>query len=184
MSENPYQTPTVSEVAALAEPLSEAAVIRQAHLKHEASLKGMGSLYFLSGALVLLSVVEVSWILFGSKDAGDPQGRGFAILFVLLIFVPLQFACWWGLRKLKSWVLIPACILSALALVGFPIGTVIGVYFLYLLLSKKGRFILSPAYGEIVARTSDMKYRTPRWNWIVLAIIVICIVGGVIYLTL
>jgi hypothetical protein len=181
MSENPYQTPTVSEVAAPLEPLSDAAQIRQKHLRHEASLKGMGSLFFLGGVLFLLSMAQALWVTFAVSRFGQPQGLEIVMLLAVLLLIPLQFICWWGLRKLKSWVSIPAGILSGLGLFVFPVGTILGVYFLYLLFSQKGRMILSPVYQEIIAQTPGMKYRTPIWIWILLVVIVLLIVGAVMY---
>ncbi|MEP4076965.1 hypothetical protein [Haloferula sp.] len=183
MSENPYQAPAVSEVAAPVEPLSEAAVIRQEHLRHEASIKGMGSLFFLTGAFSLLMGFSAIMGLV-SSDAGMAQGPEILILSVILLFIPLQFSAWWGLRKLKPWSKVVAAILSTIGLLAFGLGTIISIYFLYLLFCKKGRMVLSPAYHEIIEQTPGMKYRTPMWNWIVLLMLVLLVIGGVVYFIL
>ena len=47
---------------------------------------------------------------------------------------------------------------------GFPIGTLINGYVLYLLLSQKGRTIFTDAYRRVVTETPHVKYRTPIWN--------------------
>ena len=180
MSENPYQTPTVSEVAAPLEPLSEAAQIRQKHLRHEASLKGMGTLFFLGGVIGALGVVLMIVGTFAGAS-GTPQGPEILVTLVFLGAIPLQFFTWWGLRKLKPWSKIPAGIMSGLGLMALGLGTIISIYFLYLLFCAKGRFILSPAYQEIVDQTPGMKYKTPLWNWIVLGVIVLLAITGVAY---
>jgi hypothetical protein len=180
MSENPYQTPTVSEVAAPLEPLSDAAQIRQKHLRHEASLKGMGTLLFLGGAFGILIALSVAADLFVG-EGGSPQGPELIFVLLFLGLIPVQFFAWWGLRKLKPWSKIPAGIMSGLGLMALGLGTIISIYFLYLLFCAKGRFILSPAYQEIVDQTPGMKYKTPLWNWIVLGVIVLLAIIGVAY---
>lgn len=180
MSENPYQAPSVSEVSAPAEPLSEAAVIRQNHLRHEASLKGMGALFFLGGAFGVLAVALMIMGMFAG-DGGNPQGPELLIVILFLAFIPLQFFTWWGLRKLKPWVKIPAGVISGIGILALGLGTIISIYFLYLLFCAKGRFILSPAYQEIMAQTPGMKYKTPLWNWIVLGVIVLLVIAGLVF---
>ncbi|MFC7337179.1 hypothetical protein ACFQY0_08320 [Haloferula chungangensis] len=180
MSENPYQAPTVSEVAAPAEALPEVVQIRQAHLRHEASLKGMGSLFFLGGVLVIISLLPLLTIPF----AGEFHGVGWAEVLIIMMLITacvVQFVAWSGLRRLRPWSTVPAAILSALGLLAIGLGTIISIYFLYILFCKKGRFILSPAYQEIVAQTPGMKYKTPLWNWIVLGVIVLLAIAGVVY---
>ena len=46
-----------------------------------------------------------------------------------------------------------ALVLLVLGLLGFPIGTLISAYGLWLVLSAKGRVVLSPEYAAIVAAT-------------------------------
>ena len=67
--------------------------------------------------------------------------------------------------------------MAAIGLLGFPVGTLINAYILYLLLSKKGALILSPAYAEIRRATPHIRYRMPVWNWIVIAIVVLAVVA-------
>ena len=62
--------------------------------------------------------------------------------------------------------------LSAIGLLGFPIGTLINGYILYLFLSKKGRTIFAPAYQDVIAATPHVKYRTSIVIWIFLALLV------------
>jgi hypothetical protein len=73
---------------------------------------------------------------------------------------------------LQPWVRIPATIVSVLGLAGVPLGTLISLYALWLIHSRKGRLVLSPEYSEIVEATPHIKYRTPIWVWIVLAVLV------------
>ena len=70
--------------------------------------------------------------------------------------------------------------LSAIGLIGFPVGTLINAYVLYLLLSKKGRTIFTPAYLDVIAATPHVKYRTSIIVWIFLALIVVVMLAAVL----
>ena len=59
-------------------------------------------------------------------------------------------------------------------------GTLIGFYMLYLLLSKKGTMVFSPEYKEIIAQTPHMKYKTSPVVWIALGLIVAAIVSMIL----
>jgi hypothetical protein len=69
--------------------------------------------------------------------------------------------------------------MSAIGLIGFPIGTIINGYILYLLVSKKGSTIFSPEYKEIIALTPGVKYKTSVVVWVVLGIFLL-IIGVVV----
>jgi hypothetical protein len=191
VSENPYQAPAVEEVVASAVPLSEAEEIRSRHLKHEASLKAIGFLFFLSAVLTALSVV----VLLAGHESLAPQTWDGVISpywktvgLVLAICIG-QFVAGWGLRKLRPWSKFLAGILAVISLIRlFPvvtlsgvIGTLVGVYILYLLFCPKGRTVLSPAYAEIVAQTPHLRYRTPLWIWIALVVIVLLLLAFALF---
>ncbi len=166
MNENPYQTPAVQDY--VVPVLNEAEEIRTKHLKHEASIKAVGFLYFLGAVLVALSLVGVGFAAFYSGSGpGGPELGIFALLFVVCV---AQFFAGWGLRKLRPWSKVPAGIVAAVSLISIPIGTIFGLYFLYLIFSAKGRTILSPGYQDIVAQTPHLRYRTPIWIWILLLV--------------
>jgi len=82
-----------------------------------------------------------------------------------------------GLRTLRPWVRIPAVLLSILGLFGFPIGTLINGYIIWLILSKKGRRVLSHEYAAIVAATPQVKYRTSIVVWTLLGVIVLFVIA-------
>jgi ABC-type multidrug transport system permease subunit len=64
-------------------------------------------------------------------------------------------------------------------MLGFPIGTLINAYILYLFLSKKGRTVFSPGYQEVIAATPDVKYKTSIVVWIFIALVLAFIVIAV-----
>jgi hypothetical protein len=63
-------------------------------------------------------------------------------------------------RRLKPWARIGSGILSGIGLLGFPIGTIINGYILYLLFSKKGSMVFSDEYKRVIQQTPHIKYRT------------------------
>jgi hypothetical protein len=77
---------------------------------------------------------------------------------------------------LRIWARVPAIILAVIGLLGFPIGTLLNAYVLWLLASRKGRMVLSAEYASIVEATPHMKYRTPIVLWILLGVIVLLVV--------
>ena len=112
-----------------------AEAIRNQHLKHEASVKSVGVLYYIGGtALVLVGI--------GTLIAAATKSGGFAeamICVVLFLLGAGQILVGTGLRRLRRWARVPTGILSGLGLLGFPIGTLINAYVLYLIFSPKGR---------------------------------------------
>jgi hypothetical protein len=91
---------------------------------------------------------------------------------VMLVAGPATLLTGWGVRALQAWARKLGCVLSAVGLLGFPTGTVINAYILYLYLSKKGRTVFSPAYKDVIAATPNVKYRTSIVVWILLALVV------------
>ncbi len=175
---NPYAPPksTVDDVGTGAFPEAEA--IRSEHLGHEASLKAVGLLYLLGGALNALGAVSM---LVAAAAGGKSDGRDGIILLTLFLGLMSALALWagWGLRTLKPKGRTPALLVSGLGLLAFPVGTVINGYILWLLLSKKGSFILSPDYAAIIAATPHLKYRTPVWIWVLLGLVALGLVAAV-----
>jgi hypothetical protein len=167
---NPYAAPAarVEDIPANA----EAEAIRKAHISHEASIKAVGVLYYLGGIGVSIAAIGS---LVGGRDAAS-VGLGVGLLLVGVG----QFFAGWGVRAFRGWGRVAGCILSAIGLIGFPIGTLINGYILYLFLSKKGRMIFSPEYQDIIAATPDVKYRTSIIVWIFLALIVVLLVAAVV----
>jgi hypothetical protein len=160
---NPYAAPAARVEDVAANPEAEA--IRQAHIGHEASIKAVGVLYYLGGALVLVSA-------FVSLEAVRIGASPVWLLLGLLLAAVGQFFAGWGVRGFRRWGRVTGCVLSAIGLLGFPIGTLINAYILYLFLSKKGRTIFSPGYQDVIAATPHVKYRTSIVIWILLGVIV------------
>jgi hypothetical protein len=169
---NPYQAPAtrVDDVSDSANPQAES--IRREHINHEASIKAVGTLYYLSTLGLVaagLAIIFSTGALAGAR-MGDAAAAAVMVVIAVGIFMVGR-----GLRTLRPWVRIPAVLLSILGLLGFPIGTLINGYIIWLILSKKGRLVLSPEYAAIVEATPDVKYRTSIVVWILLGLVVLLV---------
>jgi hypothetical protein len=144
---------------------NEAEQIRKDHIRHEASVKSVGILYFLGATVFLLAS-------FGMLTApARTEGAWVALLFIGLCAVQIWTGL--GLRKLKPWARVASGILSGLGLLAFPIGTLINAYILYLLFSKKGATVFSDEYKRIIEETPHIKYRTSIVVWILLGVVLL-----------
>jgi len=165
---NPYAAPAARVDDVAAHPAAEA--IRRAHITHEASIKAVGILYYLGGTL--MTIIAVASLIGAPRN--DPGAA--AIMLLLVAIGVAQFFAGWGVRALRRWGRIAGCVLSAIGLLGFPIGTLINAYVLYLFLSKKGRTIFSPEYQDVIAATPHVKQKTSIVVWIILALLLAFIV--------
>jgi hypothetical protein len=95
----------------------------------------------------------------------------------LLVLGLVSLVVGWGVRRLERWAGIAAIVLSAITALAFPIGTMIGGYLLYVLLTAKGRRVLAPDYADIVAATPYMKSRTSIRFWITLGLIALGLIA-------
>lgn len=104
-------------------------------------VKVLGWLYIVLGALGLLGALILGFILLGSGlISGDQTAISVLFIvaivtggFIFLISVPGIIAGL-GLLAYKSWARILAIVLGILNLPGFPTGTILGVYTLYVML--------------------------------------------------
>jgi hypothetical protein len=183
---NPY-APVVTQPGRLA-PNSQAVQIRKANISHEASVRSIGALYLL-GAFFLtlagLAGIGLSlYAMFGGRIQLDSPPFLFAIGVIELVVGIFQGKTGLALRKLQSSGRVGGIVFSTIGLIGFPFGTLISAYFLYLLLSKKGVYVFSDEYKQVIAETPEVKLRTSVIVWIFLALLLAAIgvaVVGVLY---
>lgn len=155
----------------------EAERIRQEYLKHEASVRSVGVLYYLGGAfLTVMGCVAVA----AGAGGGALGLSGVGIGAIYLLLGVAQIWTGSGLRRLKSWARLPTGILSGLGLLAIPIGTLINAYILYLLFSQKGKMIFSEEYRDVVAQTPHIKYRTSILVWILLGLVIVGLLAAIL----
>ena len=183
---NPYAPAVVTTPQAD----NDVEAVRRRYLSHEASIKSIGGLFLLGGLLGL--ALGGMWIAVGIGVMGGPpsppkpnQPPEIAVRFLAFGLIALllsvgQLVAAVGLRALKPWSRIPAAILAGIGLLGFPLGTLINGYVLYLLLSAKGTMVFSPQYQNVMAQTKHIKYKTSIIAWIFLGILVALILFGII----
>jgi hypothetical protein len=137
-------------------PISDPAALRRKYLNHEASLRSLGSLYYLGAALGALGGIMA---LFG-RTQSLPLGYLLGPLMILIGLAYWKLGSW--LRALDVRGRIPANILACIGLLAFPFGTAINAYILYLLNSKKAAVVFSEDYRRVIEATPEIKYRTSK----------------------
>jgi len=180
VNNNPYASPAA--VNSVDAPLTDAEAIRTRYLSHEASVKSIGTLYMLGAILMVLSGgVMLVVMLVGVLKIRTVSAEAAILAVVFFIYLGLgilQGATAMGIRKLQNWARYVAVVFSVIGLLGFPIGTIISAYFLYLLLSQKGTMVFSDEYKEIIAATPHIKYKTSIIVIILLILLVVILVFG------
>ena len=173
---NPYAPPTA--VGVKTNLNTDAVAIRQAHISHEASIKSFGLLYYL-GAVIMI-IAAIGMLVMGTTFTPQPSDPGpwffFIFAFIYLVMGGLQFWVASGLRALNQVGKIGGSIYGVLGLLGFPIGTLISAYLLYLLWSRKGQVVFSDDYKKVIEATPEIKYKTSLIVWVLLIILVIVFV--------
>lgn len=180
---NPYAPPAAPPpIPGFAGGVDEVA-IRREHLGTESGLLSFGILYLISGVLSILFALV--GIFFGLVDrsgalgqSGEPAGFLFFAMFAslgLLASVGLWLGL--GLRRLDPRVRVPVTLLAAIGLLGFPLGTIINLYLLFLLHGEKGKYVFTPAYREIIARTPQLRPKPGILVWLTLGLIFLVLVA-------
>jgi hypothetical protein len=174
---NPYAAPNANtahvEIGGVAE------LTRRDHLHTEVSIQAVGRLYLLGCVLILLAFVSI--FIASMAEIRDGSISLISLLPAALWALGLctaYGAAGFGLRKFKPWARIVATIIAAIGLIGFPIGTIIGGYILYLMWNKKGRTIFTAAYLDVIAATPHIKYKTSIAIWIILGIILLLVAAA------
>ncbi len=177
---NPFASPlTDSRPLAIDAGDSDAEMVRREYLNHEASIQGFRSLFVLASVFLAVAAVANLVTAFTIREEG-----ALALGLVIAVFAGLFSALYlWiglGLRELKPQVKTAATILFAIGLLGFPIGTFINGYGLYLVTSKKGEFVFSKKYAEIRRQTPHIKYKTSIIVWIFVGLLLFVLLLGLV----
>ena len=146
--------------------------IRRAHINHEASVKSVGTVYLIGALFATIGGIGCFAATGSSSQVGlTAVGAIYLLLGILLGFVAF------GLQNLKTWARWIAAVFSSLSLILFPMGTLIGGYILYLLISQKGTMVFSAGYQDIIKATPHIKYKTS-----IVVKILLGIVLGILFL--
>jgi len=179
---NPYASP--KDTSGIV-PFSnqDAEYVRRQYLSHEQSVKSIGTLYWLGG--ILGSLVTAIYFIGGVGMVLQEQifSTGLVLIVLSMVVGALSGLQVWvaiAIGKLQPWSRIAAIVISCIGLIGFPLGTLISGYFLYLLLSKKGVFVFSEEYKRVIAETPHIKYRTSIIVWILVGLLLLLLAVGLI----
>ncbi len=171
---NPYAAPQAELRDAASEDHDAATSRRRELIRHETQLKSVGSLYYLIGAMsVLTLIVMVPRI---TQTVGSDT-FGTMVVVVVALMAIVYFVVGHGFRKVRPWVRIPGGLLAGLSLLSIPVGTLIGAYILYLMFCQRGRQVLSADYQAVIAATPHIRYQRTTGDWIALAIVLMLVVG-------
>lgn len=193
--ENLLHIPGMDELSAISEPAapgeSAAEWIRREHFLHEINVFGIGIAYgflaFLFGFIFFVST-------YGDEPPNSPDTAAIRIVSLVLALAYGIGAA--GFFFFTSWVAIPVVVLSILGLFALPVSmliapgifnatvgfyvTLLHAYFLYLVLCQKGRFVLSPAYKQIVMQTTTPDTRSSIGGWLTKALLIVLVIGTLI----
>jgi hypothetical protein len=158
-------------------PVAEAEQIRQELLEHEGELRFFGLFYLFGGIVGAIAAVSMSIALALGQLGTSELGPAPWIVMLAIFGVGSLLYLWLGigLIRLDYRVRLLAILMAAVGLLGFPVGTLINGYFLYLLLSEKGRRVLSPEYRAVIAATQHLRRKAP---WLLGCVLIVVVVGG------
>lgn len=119
------------------------------HIKIVAILNiALGALGVLAGLVILAAAGSFAGFVAGWVDSDDAFSAapfialiGIAIAIFLLVLSLPSIIGGWGLLRFRPWARILMIVISALDLLHVPIGTAIGVYGLWALLSEEARVL-------------------------------------------
>lgn len=178
---NPYAPPKAGIAFGDTAAPDDAEAIRREFLNHEASIRSVGTLYMVGAVFCGLATLAMLLMLVVTPLAGGVDGLGIGLLLGMVALYALLTWLYYfmgkGLRAVSPKVRLVATIVTALGLLGFPIGTLISAFILYLLHSAKGKRVMTEEYQAVIAATPHIKYKTPLWMWILLGLLVLGILA-------
>ena len=187
---NPYAAPSTSPYGGYAPAgmsQSEAERIRRELIANEVSIKSIGSLYLVSAFFCGFGGLALAGLLIFSLISPHEAALSLAFsLGLLLLYVLIGAVFFWigkGLRQLDIKVRTITIVLSAIGLIGFPLGTLINGYFLYLLAGEKGKRIFSPEYQEIIRATPHIQHKSPWLLGCAIILVVGVVIAAIVYFT-
>ena len=123
--------------------------IRHEHKGREDAIRSLGGICLVGTVLMVVALVV---FVVRAPPAPFPLGAGHvATMLLVACAIALQGWVGIGLYRLDPKAAGPAVLVFVPMLLAFPLGTLIGGYGLYAVLTEKGRRVLSPDWKAIVA---------------------------------
>jgi hypothetical protein len=154
--------------------------LRKQYGSHERQVRAIALLYWLGAGAGLFSMV--AYVVMAATVSGD--GFGPVALLAPVISLPLFGALGlaaYGLQRLNRLGRILGSVIAFFGLFGFPIGTLINLFILWVLLGKKGSMVFSDEYRAAVASTPHLDYGVSTVTKVFLAILVALIVAAAVF---
>jgi hypothetical protein len=104
-----------------------------------------GCLYALAGLVFLTGMTTLADLVEDDVAEAVLNFSGFTLGIILLILAALQIAAGVGLKKYENWARILTIIISVIGLFSFPIGTILGIYALWVLLRPETKVLFEGA---------------------------------------
>lgn len=136
-------------------------------------MHALGVLFFLIGVIVLIATI---FALVPAATGGLEIRPGiWAVVDVVAyaLSIVLMLSVGYGLTRLHRWARVAAIVICSVFLLRLLDGAIIFPYFLYLLLSAKGKRVFAADYGAIIAATPHIRYPKSTVIWTVLAVLAI-----------
>jgi hypothetical protein len=125
------------------------------HVPIVAWLMILGHAFFLIGAAFVLAVLPGIGLAAGDRTAFTVLGIiASAVALLLAAFGLPGIAVGLGLLARKAWARVLAIVIAALGLVNFPVGTLVGVYAIWVLLQDAGGGYFSRRPGAVRAEVA------------------------------
>jgi len=118
-------------------------------------IRTLGLVNIVCAAATTLAVVVALAFFQGALSIANTMSMNLQVAevwmwLVLVLFLPTVIAGA-GLLRVSPWSRTVGIIVSVLELVLFPLGTIVGLYGLYVLLSENADFVYSPRFREYPA---------------------------------
>ena len=163
------------------EGVVDAVAVRQTYLNHESSVRSIGILYYIAGTL--FGLLGTAGVFVEPEPSDEPELPAAVVVGLCLVLGVGYLLVGRGLRKLRPWSRIVSAVFAAIGLLGFPVGTLINGYILYLLFSEKGEVVFSEKYRQVIDATPEIKYKTSGFVWFLL-IFMLFLLGLLVLLAL
>ena len=140
--------------------------LRKRYGPHERRVRAVALLYWYFAALYVSAAAIGPAVLVKLGRTSEPERYGldalFTVIVVTLTLAAVAVVTAWNLGHLNSAGRVLGAIGGCIALFGFPLGTLIGVFMLWTLLGKQGSVVFSQEYSDAVAATPQLQFRVSR----------------------
>lgn len=150
----------------------ELEAIRREHVAQETSIKAIGILCMLNALFVLFLLLSA--IPAGRGTFQDRSRLGVLIGCLMAVYAPFKLYVGYALYRLNPGVRTTAITLFLIGSIIPPV-CVFDWLFLYTLLTRKTRRVLSEDYASIIQATPGIRYRAPLFRRLILMLVVLVI---------